>query len=77
MEDQLPQDIIDYFSENDEIIEMNYPVIEFPEKVKSISFDKFPTVQGKLMGIKGQYLIFEGGLVLNIRKHTGYYVEIN
>lgn len=77
LEDQLPQDIIDYFSENDEIIELNYPVIEFPEKVKSVGFDKIPTIQGKLMGIKGQYLIFEGGLVLNIRKHTGYYVEIN
>ena len=77
LEDQLPKDITDYFSENDEIIELNYPVIEFPEKVKSIGFDKSPTVQGKLMGIKGQYLIFEGGLVLNIRKHTGYYVEIN
>lgn len=77
LEDQLPQDIIAYFSENDEIIELNYPVIEFPEKVKSIGFDKVPTIQGKLMGIKGQYLIFEGGLVLNIRKHTGYYVEIN
>ena len=77
LEDQLPQDIIDYFSENDEIIELNYPVIEFPEKVKSVSFDKFPTIEGKLMGIKGQYLIFEGGMVLNIRRHTGYYVEIN
>ena len=77
LEAQLPQDIISYFSENDEIIELNYPVIEFPEKVKSVGFDKVPTIQGKLMGIKGQYLIFEGGLVLNIRKHTGYYVEIN
>lgn len=77
LEDQLPKDIIDYFSENDEIIELNYPVIEFPEKVKSVGFDKVPIIQGKLMGIKGQYLIFEGGLVLNIRKHTGYYVEIN
>jgi hypothetical protein len=77
LEDQLPQDITEYFSENDEIIELNYPVIEFPEKVKSVGFDKVPTIQGKLMGIKGQYLIFDGGLVLNIRKHTGYYVEIN
>lgn len=77
IEEQLPQDITDYFSENDEIIELNYPVIEYPEKVKSVSFDKLPTIQGKLMGIKGQYLIFEGGLVLNIRKHTGYYVEIS
>lgn len=77
LEDQLPQDIIEYFSENDEIIELDYPVIEFPEKVKSTSFDKSPIIQGKLMGIKGQYLIFEDGVVLNMRKHTGYYVEIS
>lgn len=76
LEGQLPQDITDYFSENDEIIELHFPVLEYPEKVKSIGFDKIPTIHGKLMGIKGQYLILEGGLVLNIRKHTGYYVEI-
>lgn len=76
IEDQLPQDIVAYFSENDEIIELNYPVIEYPEKVKSVSFDKLPVIEGKLMGIKGQYLIFEGGLVLNIRKHSGYFISI-
>ncbi|MFT5779707.1 MAG: hypothetical protein ACI837_002666 [Crocinitomicaceae bacterium] len=77
LEDQLPADIINFFSENDEIVELNYPVIEFPEKVKSMSFDKTPSISGKLMGIKGQYLIFDEGRVLNMRKHTGYYVEIN
>lgn len=77
LEDQLPNDITAYFSENDEIIELNYPVEEFPEKVKSISFDKFPTIEGTLSGIKGQYLLFDDGRVLNIRKHSGYYVEIS
>ena len=77
LEEQLPGDIADYFSENDEIIELNYPVIEYPEVVKSVSFDKSPTIQGKLLGIKGQYLIFEGGRVLNVRKHAGYYVQIH
>jgi hypothetical protein len=76
IEDQLPADIIEFFSEDDEIIQLNYPVIEFPEKVKSMSFDKTPSISGKLMGIKGQYLLFDEGRVLNIRKHTGYYVEI-
>ncbi len=76
LEEHLPGDIIDQFSEDDEIIELNYPVIAYPEKVKSLSFDKMPLIQGKLMGVKGQYLIFESGQVLNIRKHTGYYVEV-
>jgi hypothetical protein len=29
------------------------------------------------MGVKGQYLLFEGGEVLNIRKHTGYFVTLD
>lgn len=77
LEEHLPQDIIDLFSENDDIIELNYPVIEYPVKVKSRSFDKTPIVEGKLMGIKGQYLLFENGEVFNIRKHTSYYVKFN
>lgn len=72
LHDQLPSDLTEYFSEDDDIIEINYPVLQFPEKVKSLSFDKTAIINGKLMGIKGQYLIFEGGNVLNIRKHTGY-----
>lgn len=77
LEEHLPADILEFFSENDEITELNYPVLEYPEKVKSLSFEKTATISGKLLGIKGQYLIFEGGFVLNIRRHTGFYVEIN
>src|SRR5690606_39954089 len=77
LEEHLPNDILDYFSENDEIIELNYPVLKYPEKVKSRSFDKTPIIEGILKGIKGQYLIFEGGEVLNIRSHTSYFIELN
>lgn len=76
LEEHLPSDILDLFSENDEIVELNYPVIEYPTKVKSRSFDKTQEVTGLLKGIKGQYLIFDNGEVLNIRKHTGYFVEL-
>lgn len=53
----------------------NYPVSVYPEKVKSINLEKVPEVHSKLVGIKGQYLIFEDG-VLNVRTHTGYEVTI-
>lgn len=76
LEEHLPEDIIGLFSENDEIIELNYPVLEYPLKVKSLSFDKTPIIEKQLAGIKGQYLIFEDGEVINIRKHTGYHVEV-
>ena len=75
-EELLPADLAQYMSEDDDIIEIKYPVLEFPEKVKSVGFDKVPIIEGKLMGIKGQYLLLDNNRVLNIRKHTGYYVDI-
>ncbi|MBA2406315.1 MAG: DUF2797 domain-containing protein [Bdellovibrionales bacterium] len=53
----------------------NYPVNTYPEKVTSINLDKIPEISSKLVGIKGQYLIFEAG-VLNVRSHSGYEVTI-
>ena len=72
----LPVDLLDYFSREDEILELTYPVTDYPEKVKSIGFDKTPVIEGNLSGVKGQYLIFNDGAVLNIRKHGGYLVSV-
>lgn len=41
------------------------------KKIKSLNLDKTPKIRGVLQGIKGQYLIFDIG-VINIRKYTGY-----
>jgi len=59
----------------DDPVDISYPVEQYPEKVKSFNFDKTPEIEGKLDGIKGQYLILDTG-VLNIRKFTGYNVQI-
>jgi hypothetical protein len=59
----------------DEVRTFRYPVERYPEKVSSLSFDKVPQIQSILLGIKGQYLIFEAG-VFNVRAHTGYEVTI-
>jgi len=72
----LPSDLQNYISEEDNITEINYPVNEYPEKVKSLSFDKLGEIAGRLWGVKGQYLIFDDGTVVNMRKHTGYMVEL-
>lgn len=55
------------------ITRISYPVLEFPKTVRSHNFDKHPVVEGALMGIKGQYLIFDTG-VINIRKFASYEV---
>lgn len=49
----------------------DFPVQQYPLKVKALNFDTTPTVTGKLMGIKGQYLMLDTG-VLNVRKFGGY-----
>jgi uncharacterized protein (UPF0335 family) len=53
-----------------------YPVSQFPKKVSSHNFDKNPIVSGTLVGIKGQYLIFDTG-VINIRKFSSYEISAN
>ncbi|WP_455207275.1 DUF2797 domain-containing protein [Kaarinaea lacus] len=53
---------------------IEYPVMEFPAKVTSLNFDKNSKVKGRLLGIKGQYLILDNG-VINIRKFGGYEIE--
>ncbi|MFA6237575.1 MAG: DUF2797 domain-containing protein [Bacteriovorax sp.] len=58
-----------------ELTSINYPVLTYPEKVSSLSFDKTEIVGGKLLGIKGQYLMFDTG-VINIRNHTGYKIDL-
>ena len=59
-----------------EITRINYPVLEFPKTIKSHNFDKNPVVEGTLMGIKGQYLMFDTG-VINIRKFSSYDVSVS
>ena len=73
---RLPLGLQTYISKKNDIAEINYPVNEYPEKVKSLSFDKLEEITGRLWGVKGQYLIFDDGTVLNMRKHTGYMVEL-
>ncbi|MGB0664153.1 MAG: DUF2797 domain-containing protein [Pontibacterium sp.] len=59
-----------------QVLDLNYPVIEYPSKVTAHNFDKTPVVSGVLMGIKGQYLILDTG-VLNVRKFTSYNVRFS
>jgi len=59
------------FLNNETVIDIHFPVNQYPEKVKSFNFDKTPEISGVLNGIKGQYLILDNG-VLNMRKFGGY-----
>ena len=77
LEELLPEDIAQYITDDDELTAIRYPVLQFPTKIKSVNMDKLPSISGKLLGIKGQYLLLDGDRVMNIRRHTGYEVEFS
>ncbi len=67
----------EYFLKQNKITSLVFPIERYPEKISSINFEKTNKYSGVLIGIKGQYLIFDDNKVLNIRKHNGFYMEIN
>jgi hypothetical protein len=72
----IPEEAKPYFIENNTETNLEFPVLQFPKKVNSLSLDKTPDYQGILKGIKGQYLIFEDNTVFNIRGSEGYYIGL-
>src|SRR5207253_66338 len=72
----LSEELQKYAVHENHVTEINYPVLEYPKKVTSLNFDKSPVISGILKGIKGQYLIFEGGSVVNLRNASGYEVSL-
>lgn len=71
----LPEEMQEYYCDDNKIYRFKYPVREYPDKVRTLNLEKDRLIEAVLDGIKGQYLIFEGGYVLNIRKYGGYLVD--
>jgi hypothetical protein len=59
------------------LTQLTYPALHFPKQIKSLTLQKKPEISGLLIGVKGQYLIFDNGHVFNVRKHTGYEVHLH
>jgi hypothetical protein len=64
------QQAIEFLPE-ETIVDIHFPVDNYPVKINSFNLEKNPDVSGVLQGIKGQYLLLDTG-VINIRKYTGY-----
>jgi hypothetical protein len=77
VENLIPAEVQEFYHlDKNDLYEMHFPVLNYPKKVNSLSLDKTLQYKGKLMGIKGQYLIFEDGTVFNIRSFEGYVVRL-
>lgn len=71
----FPEDFQQFYNSDGEIWKLDYPY-EKPEKINSFTLDKNPDFEGVLKGIKGQYLCFDNGNVINIRSHEGYVITM-
>ena len=72
----IPEEAVPYYLENKVETNLEFPVLQYPEKPKSLNLEKTPSFEGKLMGIKAQYFIFEDNTVFNVRGNEGYVVRI-
>jgi len=73
----LPEEVRPYFHpEAQDLYELHYPVLNYPSKVTSLNLEKTKQYSGKLIGVKGQYLLFEDQTVFNVRTYEGYEVRI-
>ena len=77
LQSHIPEEVTQYFISSNTETNLEFPVLKYPEKVKSLNLDKTPSFQGVLKGIKGQYLIFEDNTVFNVRGSEGYFVGID
>jgi len=74
----IPKEAQPYFLDNNsKITEIEYPVMKYPSKIKTLNLDKTPMYSGKLKGVKGQYLLFDDATVFNVRNSEGYKVIVN
>jgi hypothetical protein len=72
---KVPAGLQSFLTEEETIVELNYPVERYPVKIRSLNFDKESLVSGILTGIKGQYLLFDQDRVINLRKFGGYMIR--
>ncbi|WP_341221507.1 DUF2797 domain-containing protein [Polaribacter atrinae] len=72
----IPEEAKEYFIDDNVETHINFPVVKYPVKPKSLNLIKTPKYTGKLVGIKGQYLIFEDETVFNVRSNEGLVVSI-
>ncbi|MDO6596304.1 DUF2797 domain-containing protein [Oceanihabitans sp. 2_MG-2023] len=72
----IPEEAQQYFIATNTETNIEFPVLQYPLKPKSLNIKKEKKYTGKLVGVKGQYLIFEDQTVFNVRSNEGLVVEI-
>jgi hypothetical protein len=66
-----------FFLYTEEILQLNYPIQAYPQKVSALNLLKQSNYTGRLRGIRGQYLLFEDGMVFNVRSSSGLVAQLS
>ena len=74
--DFVPNEVQTYITEDITPLRIHFPVEKYPTQVRSLQLVQTPTYSGKLMGIKGQYLIFNDNTVFNVRGNEGLVIQL-
>jgi hypothetical protein len=73
----LPDELKKYITTDNTITNISYPYnYQFDNFSNFIFSNKQNQISGILMGIKGQYLIFNNGIIFNVRAHSGYLISL-
>lgn len=72
----LPRELAEYGVTDSGPVSIRYPLEVAPERVTSVNLDKQPILTGRLSGIRGQYLVLDEGIVINIRRQSGYLIQL-
>lgn len=74
----IPEEVKPYFlADSADSWALDFPVNQYPTKIKSLNLVKTPLYEERLAGVKGQYLIFENDTVFNVRGNEGLVVELS
>ena len=73
----ISKELKQYIVQDNGVTSINYPVITYPKKINSLSLIKHASFEGKLEGIKGQYLLLDNSRVFNVRSHQGFIIDFS
>lgn len=77
LKEYIPEEAQEYFIASNAETNIDFPVLQYPTKLKTLNLEKIPHYEGVLKGIKGQYLLFEDNTVFNVRSSEGIVVKID
>ena len=73
----LPKELEPYKRTMQGLEKIFFPVQYYPSKVNSLNLLKSPVYEGKLIGVKAQYMLFEDQTVFNVRSNEGQRVKLS